>query len=357
LKQTDLANKRKRNNTTGANNLTKNIYQQQRKALMVLSVWTLVANKPMVGTLNPFNVFFASSIMNPNGRKSKLGVLSLTLDKIGTVEVGSNYIQITGDEFPDAFNAAVTAKGKTAIPWAGDWYGVNMWHQSLINAQTGNLLQSNMYALFNKNPNGGDLKSSPSVVIKFTMTENELMMPSLTFMDYLYIGNNCNCICPYGNRLFACAQGGPIYDGTANPDSGIWEIDAANTDTETMTARELTIPQTSSGDYRSIGIIDDEHVYIVGGIFKNNYTMFSGKLYRTTLSNLLSLTPSAWTEVQMLNGPGYYWGNFADPVSGWVWIVKGETIEVYVSPIEPNASPLSIPDLTNMVLLDPDIPR
>ena len=113
-------------------------------------------------------------------------------------------------------------------------------------------------------------------------------------------------------------------NGSGNKDTNICIVDLSNFVQNAVVTINLPNPLTQ-GDIRDISIVDNNNVYVFAGHYGGSYVNFEGKVYHTSLTNLVN--PTAWTPIITVDDPGYLWGIYADGYR--LWFVKGTPIAVY----------------------------
>jgi hypothetical protein len=326
--------------------LPTNFYDpQQRNASGALIAWSpALATATWAGNPNLHAAYSGSSgaIANPIQRMlvSAGYDVGQNLGNIIIADMGNSYAQKIVYNFPTAFNTAIANAERDPLPTTGDWHGEGVYIQNVLNATTSALEHAYVYMLFNYNPNGGYQTYSESVVVKFELTvvgTAPNYVPILTFKDYKFVGKNSCSFVPFDSKLFICAIGGMQNPNSSNTATGIWYVDISNPVNSNMTVTQITVPTLAgvSGDFYDICFVDNK-VYILAGHFINNYALFNGNLYLTSLSNLYSNAPTAWTLIDTISEPGNYWSLEGEPVPGRLWVIKGQQVEVYTTP--PTAS-------------------
>lgn len=157
----------------------------------------------------------------------------------------------------------------------------------------------------------------------------------LSFKNAVRTGKNALSLDVYDDRLYSCCAGGKQQSGAVNQASGIY-ITSVDEDLD-MNVQEAVMPSNFQQDdirdlsitpYIGTGTGQEARAYILCGHYDNNYTSFSGRIYRTPLSNLSAPHPYDWEIVQEFSGTGYFWAIHAAD-NGRFWFIKGDRIRVF----------------------------
>lgn len=244
------------------------------------------------------------------------------------------YAQTSSFNFPSYFDAAEAAAGNPPIVPAGNQ------NNGVAVAVVGNSL----YALFTTvdNPHDPNAVYQQSTVVRMSINPLTGAL-SYTAGDYVKVGKNASTLEYSNGNLYVCCIGGPQHGSAANADSRIDVINlsifpAAGSVTTAVTPTGSGV----TGDYRDISIIDSNNAFVLAGHFINNFTGFTGGVYRATLANIA--TGSLGTKViDIVNAPDYFWAIQAEdvPTGGTdrLWFVRGNPIEIY-SPLPTSTSAL-----------------
>jgi hypothetical protein len=303
---------------------------QQRDSSGNLVNWTAIASATWPGVPNTHGAFSASSWANADNRQRILIATGYDLNRVVGIDMLDNYAQKTSLLFPDDFNAAIEAAGKTPLTTDPKWHGEDIWVQNIISGG-GILTNVYVYGLFNYNPGDDYQTYEQSVVMKWELTVDPSSgVPALNFMDYVRVGKNSTSFVLYDNKLFITAIGG-MQALKPNDDTGIWYVDVSTPATSMSVVQVVTPSVTPAGDFRDICFVDNRQVYTLVGHFVNNYNAFQWSLYSTTLPNLLNPTPNPWTLVKSGTDAGDYWALLVDPPLSRLYFIRGQNVDVYTS--------------------------
>ena len=181
----------------------------------------------------------------------------------------------------------------------------------------------------------------------------------LQFKSYDRIGKNTDSgrINRYNDYLFVSAIGGmqnygfpnnsesshatisavPVYsDGSLSFNTGNEEyLDGSHTevvipDNVKYVDKDKDANGIGGTDFHDMAVMPDGTAYILGYVLYGTGEGFNGHVYQTTVSNLLSKNPEAWTEIKSGESSGWFGKLYADYYTKRLWLEYGNDLEVYM---------------------------
>ena len=165
---------------------------------------------------------------------------------------------------------------------------------------------------------------------------------SLTYTDYARIGKNTNVVRlnSYNQLIFSTAVGGYQNYGKNNPDSSLDYVDInKNHIGQIHEKKSITLPEhvkNDGYDFRDMKVLPNGTVYILKYVLSetggSNTSGFTGKVYQTTMANLMSEHPDDWKIVQdgtVAAGGGWFGQIDAEYYTKRLWVEWGNNLFVY----------------------------
>ena len=165
---------------------------------------------------------------------------------------------------------------------------------------------------------------------------------SLTYTDYARIGKNTNVVRlnSYNQLIFSTAVGGYQNYGKNNPDSSLDYVDInKNHIGQIHEKKSITLPEhvkNDGYDFRDMKVLPNGTVYILKYVLSetggSNTSGFTGKVYQTTMANLMSKHPDDWKIVQdgtVAAGGGWFGQIDAEYYTKRLWVEWGNNLFVY----------------------------
>lgn len=165
---------------------------------------------------------------------------------------------------------------------------------------------------------------------------------SLTYTDYARIGKNTNVarLNSYNQLIFSTAVGGYQNYGKNNPDSSLDYVDInKNHIGQIHEKKSITLPEhvkNDGYDFRDMKVLPNGTVYILKYVLSetggSNTSGFTGKVYQTTMANLMSNHPDDWKIVQdgtVAAGGGWFGQIDAEYYTKRLWVEWGNNLFVY----------------------------
>lgn len=169
---------------------------------------------------------------------------------------------------------------------------------------------------------------------------------SLTYTDYARIGKNTNVdrLNSYNQLIFSTAVGGYQNYGKNNPDSSLDYVDInknhiKNHIGQIHEKKSITLPEhvkNDGYDFRDMKVLPNGTVYILKYVLSetggSNISGFTGKVYQTTMANLMSKHPDDWKIVQdgtVAAGGGWFGQIDAEYYTKRLWVEWGNNLFVY----------------------------
>lgn len=165
---------------------------------------------------------------------------------------------------------------------------------------------------------------------------------SLEYRDYARIGKNTNNVRlnSYNNLILATAVGGYQHYEKLNPESALNYVDVSDNHIgQIHETRSVHLPEQVKNDgydFRDMKVLPDGTVYVMkytlsatGG---DNQSGFTGRVYQTTMANLMSKNPDDWQVVldgKVVDGGGWFGRLNAEYYTKRLWVEWGNNLYVY----------------------------
>ena len=165
---------------------------------------------------------------------------------------------------------------------------------------------------------------------------------SLEYRDYARIGKNTDKVRlnSYNNLILATAFGGYQHYGKLNPESALNYVDVSDNHIgQIHETRSVHLPEQVKNDgydFRDMKVLPNGTVYILKYVLSetggSNTSGFTGKVYQTTMANLMSKHPDDWKIVQdgtVAAGGGWFGQIDAEYYTKRLWVEWGNNLYVY----------------------------
>lgn len=165
---------------------------------------------------------------------------------------------------------------------------------------------------------------------------------SLEYRDYARIGKNTDKVRlnSYNNLILATAVGGYQNYGKLNPESALNYVDVSDNHIgQIHETRSVHLPEQVKNDgydFRDMKVLPNGTVYILKYVLSetggSNKSGFTGKVYQTTMANLMSKHPDDWKIVQdgtVVAGGGWFGQIDAEYYTKRLWVEWGNNLYVY----------------------------
>lgn len=165
---------------------------------------------------------------------------------------------------------------------------------------------------------------------------------SLEYRDYARIGKNTDKVRlnSYNNLILATAVGGYQNYGKLNPESALNYVDVSDNHIgQIHETRSVHLPEQVKNDgydFRDMKVLPNGTVYILKYVLSetggSNKSGFTGKVYQTTMANLMSKHPDDWKIVQdgtVAAGGGWFGQIDAEYYTKRLWVEWGNNLYVY----------------------------
>ena len=159
---------------------------------------------------------------------------------------------------------------------------------------------------------------------------------SLEYRDYARIGKNTNNVRlnSYNNLILATAVGGYQHYGKLNPESALNYVDVSDNHIgQIHETRSVHLPEQVKNDgydFRDMKVLPDGTVYVMKYTLSGTGGKFTGRVYQTTMANLMSKKPDDWQVV--LDGEvddGSFGKLNAEYYTKRLWVEWGNNLYVY----------------------------
>lgn len=159
---------------------------------------------------------------------------------------------------------------------------------------------------------------------------------SLEYRDYARIGKNTNNVRlnSYNNLILATAVGGYQNYGKLNPESALNYVDVSDNHIgQIHETRSVHLPEQVKNDgydFRDMKVLPDGTVYVMKYTLSGTGGKFTGRVYQTTMANLMSKNPDDWQVV--LDGEvddGSFGKLNAEYYTKRLWVEWGNNLYVY----------------------------
>jgi hypothetical protein len=220
---------------------------------------------------------------------------------------------------------------------------------------------NDVYVVASVNPEGGYDPYDDSYLMHYTVDDRGI----LTFADYARIGKNNDQarINLYNNKLLVTSIGGMQNYGSGNADTAIHVVSMNNGALTPENSQKITVPSNVQYDFRDLKVLPNGTAYVLTYNLSATSAGMSAKVYKTTISNLVSKSPKKWEEVVSGDYDGWFGKIYADYYTKRLWFEDGNTLTVYT---DGSATPAHKWDATSfstnsqyynfnsVVALDPD---
>lgn len=169
---------------------------------------------------------------------------------------------------------------------------------------------------------------------------------SLEYRDYARIGKNTDRVRlnSYNNLILATAVGGYQYYGKPNQESALNYVDVSDNHIGRIhETRSVHLPEQVKNDgydFRDMKVLPNGSVYILkytlsgsgGSSTQDAVSGFNGRVYKTTMSNLMSANPDDWEIVldeSVAAGDGWFGRLDAEYYTKRLWVEWGNNLYVY----------------------------
>ena len=165
---------------------------------------------------------------------------------------------------------------------------------------------------------------------------------SLTYTDYARIGKNTDKVRlnSYNQLILSTSVGGYQNYGKKNPESSLDYVDInENHIGQIHEKKSITLPEhvkNDGYDFRDMKVLPNGTVYILKYVLSetggSNTSGFTGKVYQTTIANLMSKHPDDWKIVQdgtVAAGGGWFGQIDAEYYTKRLWVEWGSNLFVY----------------------------
>lgn len=169
---------------------------------------------------------------------------------------------------------------------------------------------------------------------------------SLEYRDYARIGKNTDRVRlnSYNNLILATAVGGYQYYGKPNQESALNYVDVSDNHIRRIhETRSVHLPEQVKNDgydFRDMKVLPNGSVYILkytlsgsgGSSTQGKDSGFNGRVYKTTMSNLMSANPDDWEIVldeSVAAGDGWSGRLDAEYYTKRLWVEWGNNLYVY----------------------------
>ena len=159
---------------------------------------------------------------------------------------------------------------------------------------------------------------------------------SLEYRDYARIGKNTENVRlnSYNNLILATAVGGYQHYGKLNPESALNYVDVSDNHIgQIHETRSVHLPEQVKNDgydFRDMKVLPDGTVYVMKYTLSGTGGEFTGRVYQTTMANLMSKNPDDWQVV--LDGKvdkGSFGRLNAEYYTKRLWVEWGNNLYVY----------------------------
>ena len=159
---------------------------------------------------------------------------------------------------------------------------------------------------------------------------------SLEYRDYARIGKNTNNVRlnSYNNLILATAVGGYQHYGKPNQESALNYVDVSDNHIgQIHETRSVHLPEQVKNDgydFRDMKVLPDGTVYVMKYTLSATGGEFTGRVYQTTMANLMSKNPDDWQVV--LDGKvddGSFGRLNAEYYTKRLWVEWGNNLYVY----------------------------
>lgn len=270
------------------------------------------------------NYIYATGYDNGKIGLVKVSGSSLLEDLSKTVDLKKDIKEKTGDEDAKRYDTYENESGQVTTTKV---------HGEGLLAKDGYL-----YVAVSVNLQGDDKNYDNGYLMQYRINNDG----SLTYTDYARIGKNTNVVRlnSYNQLIFSTAVGGYQNYGKNNPDSSLDYVDInKNHIGQIHEKKSITLPEhvkNDGYDFRDMKVLPNGTVYILKYVLSetggSNISGFTGKVYQTTMANLMSEHPDDWKIVQdgtVAAGGGWFGKIDAEYYTKRLWVEWGNNLFVY----------------------------
>ena len=195
-----------------------------------------------------------------------------------------------------------------------------------------------LYVAASVNKKGGAVDYDNGYLLQYKIKNDG----SLEYRDYARIGKNTDKVRlnSYNNLILATAVGGYQNYGKLNPESALNYVDVSDNHIgQIHETRSVHLPEQVKNDgydFRDMKVLPNGTVYILKYVLSetggSNKSGFTGKVYQTTMANLMSKHPDDWKIVQdgtVAAGGGWFGQIDAEYYTKRLWVEWGNNLYVY----------------------------
>lgn len=270
------------------------------------------------------NFIYATGYDNGKIGLIKVSGSSLLEDLSKTIDLKKDIKEKTGDEDAKLYDTYKNESGQVTTTKV---------HGEGLLAKDGYL-----YVAVSVNLQGDDKNYDNGYLMQYRINNDG----SLTYTDYARIGKNTNVVRlnSYNQLIFSTAVGGYQNYGKNNPDSSLDYVNInKNHIGQIHEKRSITLPEhvkNDGYDFRDMKVLPNGTVYILKYVLSetggSNTGGFTGKVYQTTMANLMSKHPDDWKIVQdgtVAAGGGWFGQIDAEYYTKRLWVEWGNNLFVY----------------------------
>ena len=265
-----------------------------------------------------WNTLYTTGYDNGQIGLAKVNGKQLVENKLKTVNLKTDIKEKTGDVDAASYDTYKDTNGKVQF--------TSVHGEGLL------IKDGYLYVAASVNKKGGTDDYDNGYLLQYKIKNDG----SLEYRDYARIGKNTNNVRlnSYNNLILATAVGGYQHYGKLNPESALNYVDVSDNHIgQIHETRSVHLPEQVKNDgydFRDMKVLPDGTVYVMKYTLSATGGEFTGRVYQTTMANLMSKNPDDWQVV--LDGKvddGSFGRLNAEYYTKRLWVEWGNNLYVY----------------------------
>ena len=265
-----------------------------------------------------WNTLYTTGYDNGQIGLAKVNGKQLVENKLKTVNLKTDIKEKTGDVDAASYDTYKDTNGKVQF--------TSVHGEGLL------IKDGYLYVAASVNKKGGTDDYDNGYLLQYKIKNDG----GLEYRDYARIGKNTNNVRlnSYNNLILATAVGGYQHYGKLNPESALNYVDVSDNHIgQIHETRSVHLPEQVKNDgydFRDMKVLPDGTVYVMKYTLSATGGEFTGRVYQTTMANLMSKNPDDWQVV--LDGKvddGCFGRLNAEYYTKRLWVEWGNNLYVY----------------------------
>ena len=265
-----------------------------------------------------WNTLYTTGYDNGQIGLAKVNGKQLVENKLKTVNLKTDIKEKTGDVDAASYDTYKDTNGKVQF--------TSVHGEGLL------IKDGYLYVAASVNKKGGTDDYDNGYLLQYKIKNDG----GLEYRDYARIGKNTNNVRlnSYNNLILATAVGGYQHYGKLNPESALNYVDVSDNHIgQIHETRSVHLPEQVKNDgydFRDMKVLPDGTVYVMKYTLSATGGEFTGRVYQTTMANLMSKNPGDWQVV--LDGKvddGCFGRLNAEYYTKRLWVEWGNNLYVY----------------------------